>query len=58
MKKGEVWREREDGTKIKIYNIKYSLDRRDYLVYYESVEKDWNYKLDRKDFLKFHEFCE
>jgi len=57
MKSGEVWTEIEDGTKVKIKKIKYSLDIKDYLVYYEGMERDWGSYLERKDFLNNYEFC-
>ena len=55
MKIGEFWRDIEDGTIVKITDINYSIDFRDYIVYYEDVEKDWGNYLERTDFLRYYE---
>ena len=55
MKIVEFWSDIEYGPIVKITDINYSIDFRDYIVYYEDVEKDWGNYLERTDFLRYYE---
>ena len=62
MRIGEIWQDREDGSKVKIKSISYQLDEyiqnhNDYLILIADLEGTSGQKLSGKDFLNQYEKC-
>ncbi len=55
MKIGEIWNDKEDGTKVKIIDIYFDKDFRNDVVKIEIVNDDVGFSISRTDFLKAYE---
>jgi len=64
MKKGEIWADKDDGTKVKIIDIQYNSTKTfkgyelsDYFVTLEELDKNCGFVKPSKFFLKQYEKC-